>query len=185
MMIERTGTNLILNQSIKQSALVAELFESYHQRIYRYLYYRVGNQAAAEDLTSEVFLRAMAAMSPDRLRSYSIQAWLFQIARNLSIDYFRKTSIRQDQQLEEDMRSLHDAPDIEVEKELTGEKLREALARLPEAQRDVIILRFVTQLPIGEVAKTLHKSEDAIKSLQRRALVALRDRLVEWEISYV
>lgn len=68
---------------------------------------------------------------------------------------------------------------------LTGQKLRDALAELPAAQRDVIIMRFVAGMPVREVATVLEKSEDAIKSLQRRGLQALRDKLIEWEITYV
>jgi RNA polymerase sigma-70 factor (ECF subfamily) len=67
---------------------------------------------------------------------------------------------------------------------MTHTHLRDALDRLPEDQRDVIVLRFVANLPIAQVAQTLHKSENSIKGLQRRGLVGLRDLLVEWESSY-
>jgi RNA polymerase sigma-70 factor (ECF subfamily) len=72
-----------------------------------------------------------------------------------------------------------------VEQGFTAERLYHALTLLPDSQRDVIILRFINGMPIGEVAQALHKSEDAVKGLQRRALSALRDRLAEWEVVYV
>jgi RNA polymerase sigma-70 factor (ECF subfamily) len=72
-----------------------------------------------------------------------------------------------------------------VAQELTSEKLQYALVKLPENQRDVIVMRFIVGMPISEVAETLHKTEDSIKGLQRRALLALRDTLVEWEVNYV
>jgi RNA polymerase sigma-70 factor (ECF subfamily) len=56
---------------------------------------------------------------------------------------------------------------------------------LTEDQRDVLVMRFVANMPIAQVAQTLHKSEDAVKGLQRRGLLALREILVEWEVSYV
>jgi RNA polymerase sigma-70 factor, ECF subfamily len=75
--------------------------------------------------------------------------------------------------------------DRTVERNLTHELLRRALAKLNEVQRDVVVLRFVNGLPISVVAQTLHKSEDSIKSLQRRALSELREILNEWEVHYV
>jgi RNA polymerase sigma-70 factor (ECF subfamily) len=165
--------------------VITDLFDRYHEGIYRYLYYRTGNQAAAEDLTSEVFLRMIRALSNYQPQNTGHRAWLFQIARNLSIDYFRKHRVRQDVQLEERMQAVNEDPVETIETELTADKLRKALTQLPENQRDVIVMRFVSGMPVAEVAQALHKSEDSIKSLQRRALQALRDILAEWEVSYV
>ena len=74
--------------------------------------------------------------------------------------------------------------DRTVEQNLTSESLLQALDRLTEDQRDVILMRFVAEMPLAQVARALHKSEDAVKGLQRRALLALRRILTEWEISY-
>jgi RNA polymerase sigma-70 factor (ECF subfamily) len=67
---------------------------------------------------------------------------------------------------------------------LTQEALRQALSQLNDDQRDVVMLRFIVGLPISDVARTLHKSEDAIKGLQRRGLSALKDSLTDLEVSY-
>jgi RNA polymerase sigma-70 factor (ECF subfamily) len=168
-----------------QATLVADLFDRYHQGIFRYLYYRAGDQAIAEDLTSEVFLRAITALPGYRAQNGTYQAWLFQIARNLAIDHFRKMNVRQEKRLEEIMQTVRDDPDRAIEKGLTSETLRQALGQLPEVQREVIVLRFVAAMPVTEVAQALHKSEDAVKGLQRRALIALRDLLNDWEVVYV
>lgn len=166
-------------------SVISDLFERFQRGIYRYFYYRIGEIHTAEDLTSEVFLRALQALPDIRSSQISYQAWLFQIARNLSIDYFRKMKGHQDHLLEEEMGIYHDHAEQKVDMGLTGEKLRSALSELPENQRDVIIMRFVAGMPVREVAQVLQKSEDSIKSLQRRGLQALRDRLIEWEITYV
>lgn len=71
-----------------------------------------------------------------------------------------------------------------VEHSLNSVTLHNALDLLNDEQRDVIVMRFITGLPISEVAQTLHKSEDAVKGLQRRALANLRDVLSDWEITY-
>ena len=166
-------------------AVLAELFESHYNGVFRYLYYRVGDQHTAEDLASEVFLRMIAALPRYLPQQVAFRAWVYQIARNLSIDYFRATNRHPQVQLQEDLAVEHADPLRIVEKGLTTEKLYRALGQLPDHQRDVVILRFISGLPIGEVARTLHKSEDSIKGLQRRALSALRNQLIEWEVTHV
>lgn len=166
-------------------AVLTELFESHYGGVFRYLYYRVGDQHVAEDLASEVFLKMIAALPRYLPQQATFQAWVYQIARNLSIDHFRKANRYPQVQLEEDLLVEHADPLHIVEDGLTTEKLYRALAQLPDQQRDVIILRFISGLPIGEVAQTLHKSEDSVKGLQRRALGALRNLLTEWEVAHV
>jgi RNA polymerase sigma-70 factor (ECF subfamily) len=77
-----------------------------------------------------------------------------------------------------------DDPDRNLERSLTSDLLLQALAKLSDLQRDVIVLRFVNGLPIAQVAQALHKSEDAIKALQRRGLGTLREILTDWEVTY-
>lgn len=164
--------------------VVSALYERYQKGIYRYLYYRVGDQQTAEDLTSEVFLRMIEALSNYDNQNISFQAWLFQIARNLSIDHYRKMGVRRDVPLDENLPGQGNEPLDLIARELTSEKLRHALVELPDNQRDVILMRFISGMPIAEVAQVLHKSEDSIKGLQRRALLELREILVKWEVSY-
>ena len=78
-----------------------------------------------------------------------------------------------------------DDPVHTVEHSLTSDLLLQALGKLSDVQRDVIVLRFVNGLPVAQVAQALHKSEDAIKGLQRRALSILREILTDWEVTYV
>jgi RNA polymerase sigma-70 factor (ECF subfamily) len=185
LLLEVLNPTLIRRAQEGESAVVGALYERYQRGIFRYLYYRVGDQQTAEDLTSEVFLRMVEKLSNFDDRQLSFQAWLFQIARNLSIDHYRKMSIHQNVQLKDDFPEGGNEPLEMVAQELTSEKLQYALVKLPENQRDVIVMRFIVGMPISEVAETLHKTEDSIKGLQRRALLALRDTLVEWEVNYV
>jgi RNA polymerase sigma-70 factor (ECF subfamily) len=127
-------------------------------------------------------LRFLGSFQPP---SASFQAWLFQIARNLATDHYRKKGNRNLVELEENLVAVHDDPDITVERRLTRSVLRRAMESLTEDQRDVIVLRFVAGMPLGEVAEALNKSEDAIKGLQRRALLALREILNDWEIAFI
>lgn len=166
------------------TAAVGTLYQQHHQAVYRYLYYRTGDPQVAEDLTSEVFIRVIRSLQGYRPQDVPFLAWLFQIARNLSIDYYRKVNNEPLVSLEENLRAGNDDPTKDVDRRLTSQKLIEALRNLSEDQRDVIVLRFVSGMPIADVAQALSKSEDAIKGLQRRGLIALRQLLVEWEISY-
>jgi RNA polymerase sigma-70 factor (ECF subfamily) len=184
-LLEVLNPSLIRRAQEGEPVVVGALYERYQRGIFRYLYYRVGDQQTAEDLTSEVFLRMVEKLSIYNDQNLSFQAWLFQIARNLSIDHYRKMGTQQNVQLVDDFPEQGNEPLEMIAQELTIEKLRHALVILPENQRDVIVMRFIVGMPIGEVAETLHKTEDSIKGLQRRALLALRDTLVEWEVTYV
>jgi len=167
------------------SGTVGTIYEKTRLDIFRYLYYRVGDKQVAEDLTSEVFIRMIRSIQDYRTKNASIEAWLYQIARNLAIDHHRKMRVRNHVPLEENLMDDNGSVDETIEKNLTSDTLVKALALLNDDQREVIVLRFVNSLPIAQVAQLMHKSEDAIKGLQRRGLTALREILTEWEVHYV
>jgi RNA polymerase sigma-70 factor, ECF subfamily len=155
--------------------VIAALYERHYLSVYRYLFYRVGNRQFAEDLTSEVFERMLRFISNFQPPSSSFQAWLFQIARNLSTDHFREQGRKPTEvSLEENLVDRGLNPVAEMERKLDSERLLQALDGLTEEQRDVILMRFVAGMPIAETAQVLRKSEDAIKGLQRRALTTLK-----------
>jgi RNA polymerase sigma-70 factor, ECF subfamily len=167
------------------SDAISELYECHRISIYRYFYYRTGDTQAADDLTSEVFLRMIRSLSGYQIKDVTFQAWLFQIAHNLLNDHYRKMSHRNHMQLEENIMEGAVREDTRpLEHSLNNMTLQQALNLLSIEQRDVIVLRFIAGMPITEVAQTLDKSEDAIKGLQRRALTNLRDVLTDWEIQY-
>ena len=178
------NTELIKRAQQGDVTVLAELYERYHLSVFRYLYYRVGDRETAEDLTSEVFERMLRFVGGFQPPSSSFQAWLFQIARNLSTDHFRKMSVRSDVELEEELLHQHTHSEGSIDRALTIAELRNAMSQLTEDQREVLVMRFVAGMPIAEVARVLDRSEDAIKGLQRRGLTALRQILTEWEIYY-
>ena len=183
-MYEVLNTDVLIRAKRGDSSVISALYERYHKDVFRYLYYRVSDQQAAEDLTSEVFLRMIHALEGYRSQNTSFQAWLFQIARNLAIDYYRKMNYRNHLSLEENLISGKDDPDTAVDHHLDNQRLRLALTQINDVQRDVIVMRFVAGMPIAQVAQALHKSEDSIKAIQRRGLAALRAILTDWEVSY-
>ena len=170
--------NIIIRAKQGNPEDIGMLYTYYHQSIFRYLFYRTGDLHAAEDLTGDVFLRMVQGLPSIQLETVPLQAWLFLVARNLAVDYFRRVDhhpyVTLDENLDGDDLDL----DNEIESRLTSEALAQAVANLDDLQRDVLILRFIEGLPINRVAMVLHKSQDSIKSLQRRGLVTLR-RLFE------
>ncbi len=155
---------------------ISWLFERYQPSIFRYLYYRLGDRQTAEDLCSEVFVRMLRSLpSYQQKQIASFQGWLFKIARNLIVDYFRQAGVGEE--LTENIPDTIALPEEAVEQSITSAELLLGLSRLRSEQSDVVILRFILGLPISQVAQVLGKSEDAIKGLQRRSLMALQDIL--------
>ena len=185
MTIEVVSPEVIARAQNGDSEVIGELYERYNLDVFRYLFYRLGDRHAAEDLTSEVFLRMIRALRGYRSQNASFDAWLFQIARNLAVDHLRKMKVRNHVSLEEFMVAEKEEVDGTVERKLTSDKLVKALNRLNADQRDVLVLRFVNGMRLEQVAQTLNKSVDSIKGLQRRGLIALREILTDWEVNYV
>ena len=148
------------------------LYDHYQGSVYRFLYYRVGSVALAEDLTSETFFRALRSMSSFRWQGKDFGAWLMTIARNLTTDHYKSSRTRLETTTEE--MSPHDAategPEAAVLASLTNEALLTALKQLPAEQQECLIMRFLQGLSIAETAKVLGRSDGAIKQLQLRGV---------------
>jgi RNA polymerase sigma-70 factor, ECF subfamily len=157
------------------------LYDHYHASVYRFLYYRVGSVALAEDLTSETFFRALRSMSSFRWQGKDFGAWLMTIARNLTADHFKSGRNRLEYTTE-DM-SAHDSategPENAVLASLTNEALLAALGELPAEQQECLVMRFLQGLSIAETAKVLGRSDGAVKQLQLRGVRNLAKLLPE------
>jgi RNA polymerase sigma-70 factor (ECF subfamily) len=161
-------------------AVLAEIYDQYSAKIYSYIYHRTGDRELAEDLTADVFLRALEAIQNKKGWTSSLQGWLYRIAHNLVVDHFRRQSKREGPPLNERIAASDDRSLQIAERILAGEKLRAALQHLTEDQQQVIILKFVEDLSNREVAEIIGKTEGAVKALQHRGLAALR-RILEVE----
>jgi RNA polymerase sigma-70 factor (ECF subfamily) len=161
------------------SKALAEIFDAYYDRIYSYICRRMGSPSLAEDLAGEVFLRLLEAIKTGRGPRSNLLAWLYRVAHNLIVDHYRRQSKTATQPLEEWLVSWPDNPTEHLEIEATQEQLRVAVGRLTADQQQVIILKFVEGLSNAQVGMILGKPEGAIKSLQHRALAALRRQLEE------
>ncbi len=157
----------------------AQLYEEHFDRIYRYVALRIGDKTEAEDMTQQVFLKALRSISSFKWTGAPFAAWLFRIAHNQVIDYVRKRKKRVADPLDESLLVSSDKnPEQLVEHNLDIERLLLATGQLTEAQRQVVSLRFTSELPIAEVARIMGKSQGAVKALQHSAIVALRKLLL-------
>lgn len=164
---------------------VGEIYDRYHERIFRYLWARVSEKQLAEDLTAEVFMRMIihlehfrppAGLPPET----AFQSWMYRIAHNLLVDHYRKESRRQDLNLEqvEHLAEEHSSLAGAVEQRLLFDQVQEMLHKLSQEYQDVLILRFMVGMPLQEVAHVLGKSLAAVKIAQHRGLQKLHATLM-------
>jgi len=159
----------------------ARLYETHFDKIFRYVVLKIRNQAEAEDMTQQVFVKAYESIGSYQLQGVPFTAWLYRIAHNQMVDFVRKES-KKLVPLDESL-PIKDDSDLEgeVETKMEMEKVVLATKQLTKAQREVISLRFAGGLSITEAAKTMRKSEGAIKALQHSAILALRKTLLAGE----
>ncbi len=153
------------------------LYEEHFDKIYRYVTLKIGDRTEAEDLTQQVFLKALQSISSFKWKGIPFSAWLYRIAHNQVIDYFRKKKKYATAPLNESLKGSDIDPQLAVERKLDTEQILLATKRLTDAQREVISLRFASELPITQVARIMDKSEGAVKALQHSAIIALRKAL--------
>jgi len=128
-------------------------------------------------MTQQVFLNALRSISSFKWKGIPFSAWLFRIARNQVVDYVRKRAKQATAPLTESLASGERSPELLAEYSLNIEQMLSATRRLTPAQREVISLRFSSELSIAEVAKLMGKSQGAVKALQHSAIAALRKAL--------
>lgn len=156
----------------------AELYDQHYDPIYRYIFFRVGSAATAEDLTSEVFVRLVEKIDHFTYRGRPLLAWLYTIARNLVTDHHRRKGRATMVPLDESLQADTTQPEQAAAQVLKHRQLSSILEELTEGQRQVIILKFFEGLDNKTVAQILNKSVGAVKALQHRGLASMR-RIIE------
>lgn len=166
---------LLIEAAQKDPACFAELYEVNFERVYAYVVRRVGNRTETEDLTSEVFHQALANLKRFEWRGIPFAAWLFRIAANLISDRWQRSG----REVADDSGVIESAPAsaTEIEDVERRATLFRLVDTLPAEQRRVVVLRFVEEKSIKEVAREVRKTEGAVKQLQFRALSSLRARM--------
>ena len=169
----------LVKKSVKGDTVAfGELYDHFLDLIYRHIYYRVGNTSDAEDLTQQVFLKAWQAIGRYRKKS-AFGAWLMTISRNLIIDFYRARKEKESLDDRYEAASKDPGPAQVAEATDEQQRLLRVIARLPEEQRQIIIMKFIEGYGYPEIAGLLGKKEGAVRVIQHRALKKLREFLDE------
>jgi RNA polymerase sigma-70 factor (ECF subfamily) len=169
---------LLVQAAQRDPAKFEALYELYFERVYYFLVRRVRDRATAEDLTSEVFHKALAHLPSYEWRGAPFAAWLFRIAHNALADQYKRAA-REHPSQEDQTGAIaqQELSSFEMEAIDYHARLFRLVDHLPAVQRQVIRERFVEQRTIREIAARLNKREGAIKQLQLRALQTLRSQM--------
>ena len=199
MMLQVPKPSLVLNVDLvsdtEEGTLIARakvepeafglLYQKYVKRIYNYAYQFTRNREDAEDLTSRTFYQALRGIGVYSDRGLPFQAWLFRIAHNLVVNWYRDQSrhpvIGLDH-IEDEMRSEDGNPQADLAQSEERRKLLQIISGLSEDRKTLLILKFVEKMSNAEIARVLGRSEGAIKVLYHRTLLSLREKVdSEWQ----
>jgi RNA polymerase sigma-70 factor (ECF subfamily) len=171
---------LVLQAQDGNSEAFGQLYDAYMERIYRFVYFRVEDQQTAEDITSQVFLKAWSNLDRFQFSRTPYLAWLYTIAHNAVIDHYRTrkvTTALDDVQLSQPDHS--ELVENEIDLTVEMQSVKTALRSLTDDQQKVLTLKFIEGMSNNEIARHLGKREGAIRALQMRGLQALAKQLEE------
>jgi RNA polymerase sigma-70 factor (ECF subfamily) len=162
----------------KREQTLASLYEENYEKVAWYIFIRIGNRHEAEDLASEVFLRALQSLDSYQERGLPMGAWLFKIAHNLVVDYLRRACKTRTMSIDDVQVADPANPEEMAHSDMQKDKLSEALKNLPQSHQEVISLRFFADLSSTEAGEILGKKPGAVREMQRVALQSLRKALI-------
>ena len=174
------GEKEIIKKAISgEASAFGSLYDHYQPQIFRFIFLKVSHREEAEDLTHQVFLQGWRKIYSYDFRGFPFSSWLYRIARNEIIDYYRTKKNfldLEEERLEEEL-SQEETLSALVDQNLTLEKVMIALGQLKPIDQDVIILRFVEDLSPQEIAVILEKTQASVRLLQHRAVKNLKKAL--------
>ena len=157
---------------------LAGLYSEYYDKIARYASVHIGNRADAEDIAGEVFLKALESLGSYEERGIPMQAWLFKIAHNKVVDYYRKMSKRKTVDIDSVTIESGKGPEELAETNIEFERVKKAMEQLTREQREVLSLRFFGEFTSKETGSILGKSDGAVREMQRSATEKLRKIII-------
>ena len=158
----------------------SHLYQDNVQKIYNYIFYRIGNIYEAEDLTARVFQRALKHISKYKNKGVPFSAWLYRIAHNLVANWYRDNSRRKEIPIDDNMNLMQEVelPETALIHTQEIDKLLLVIRSLSSDRQLLIILKYIEKMTNAEIAEIMGKSEGAIKSLYHRTLLELKSKLV-------
>ena len=153
------------------------LYDMHVDRVYRHIYYRVGNETDAEDLTQQVFLKAWQAIHRYKKTASPFIAWLMTISHNVIVDFYRTKKDRAYLEAEVLASDSASSPERSTEASFEQQRLRRAILQLGGDEQRVVMLRFMEGFEFAEIASLLKKKEGNVRVILHRALVKLHNIL--------
>ncbi|HEX7456167.1 MAG TPA: RNA polymerase sigma factor [Candidatus Nanoarchaeia archaeon] len=151
-----------------------EIYDQYIERVYRFVYFKVGRKEIAEDLTQDIFMKALENLGKYRNEG-SFDAWIFAISRNTVIDYYRTKKGEISLDLIREPHAVDNTQHLEIKEEF--ERVFKVLQDLSEAEQEVIILHSIEQYSFSEIAGITDRNEEYLRVLKHRALKKLKEEL--------
>lgn len=172
-----TESEIISRVQSGKTEIFSELYESYVQRIYAFIFYKTHHRETAQDLTSQTFLKALNKINSFDPEKGTFQAWLYQIARNGIIDHYRSLKLSSDIGDAWDLSSGDDvAYDASTRDQLA--EVQRALQKFSAEKREIVILRVWEGLSYSEIAEITGKSEAACKMGFSRTIKELKKQII-------
>lgn len=158
-----------------------EIYDLLLDKIYRFIYFRVGSKEDAEDLTENVFVKIWKNISTYENKGLPFEAWVFRIARNTVIDFYRtkKQKITLTDNISETIADIRESHEELLHNKMLKEAIFNKMQSLPDSYREIIVLKFIEEKDNKEISEILEKPIDQIRVLQSRALKALKILIYE------
>ena len=169
---------LVAKLNNKSADAFAILYDAYAERLYRFIYFKVTNREEAEDLSSQTFLKIWQYALEGKLKTKeSFQAFIYKVARNSVIDYYRATRKKKRNVALDAAATIADehSPEVTLDTKLAVSRVEEKLRSLKSEYQEVLILHYLNELSIHEIASIVEKKKGAVRVLLHRALKALKD----------
>lgn len=163
------------------SQVIGAIYDRYYPEVYRYAYYRLGDQQVAEDIASDVFVRLLESAQAGRVPQSNLKGWLIGTASHVVTDHLRHRYRRPVEAISESLPDLSPGPASELDQRERQLSVNQAYAQLTEEQQHVLALRFGQGYSLEETASFMKKNVNAVKALQFRALAALQRGIGEVE----
>jgi RNA polymerase sigma-70 factor (ECF subfamily) len=170
---QREEVRLIERAQKGDKRAIGDLYRAHVDLVHRYIFARVGDPAVAEDLTAQVFLKALEGLPNYEPSGSPFVSWLYRIAYARTVDHWRQQQRRREVVLDETFPAADPPPEDRLVLEAEWSTALDLLSQLTDDQQDVLILRFIGEMSLAEVADTLGKTVGAVKAAQHRALAAL------------
>jgi len=160
----------------------SQLYDYYFSRIFGYIFKRVGHRETVEDLVSEIFTKAFVNIEKFEYRGYSFGAWLYQIATNHLIDYYRKKAKVGEIELEEGINYEDEKikPEEQVDLKQTNVLVKKVVEQLPDKYQEILMLKFFAELSNQEIARVVGKNPNHVGVMIFRGLKIFKKEFVKY-----